>query len=62
MAEIAGRLGRPATSLSRPLDRLIGMAARSGAEAVRALFVPDLEDARLREVAGVVIVTAADPS
>lgn len=25
LSEIAGRLGRPATSLSRPLDRLIGM-------------------------------------
>jgi AAA+ ATPase superfamily predicted ATPase len=25
MSEIAGRIGRPATSLSRPLDRLVGM-------------------------------------
>lgn len=35
---------------------------RSRAEAVRALFVPDLEDTRLREVAGVLVVTAADLS
>jgi AAA+ ATPase superfamily predicted ATPase len=26
VSEIAGRLGRPATSMSRPLDRLVGMA------------------------------------
>lgn len=44
---------KPAPLVEGPLSR---------AEAVRALFVPDLEDARLREIAGVVIVTAADLS